>query len=696
MQQHRRRLKEQPAADGLSEQNEHIIHDVSHASVDDQSRGACDSTSAMNESRTPVTEDRRLLVNMKFCSRRGQWKKSQSLKKAQVKINKLERQLSELRKRNNSLRKKVQRTTFDSNRSSNASVSSKKGGHCSLEEELRHLGISPAKHTRLVKKLTFHNSLVEEIKSRIVQNRGRSRQRTALEVVSGKLMKKYRLRVKSSRALGVNRGQLLKADMGKSIVKRRQVLERTQLAKKVRDFLERDDNSSCLPGKRDSTKTKTGMKQTRVLNDYMYNLHLKFKAENPWVKISLTTFSSYRPRYAKMVQYSARKTCLCHKHQNIALKVKGLKNVGAITTENPDQMVRQYSDDEIVDRILNCNTDTIKFAQWKRKEVEHKDTQSHNTGTVYAFIKRITERLKNEHPGISYVHYITDSPTSQYRNKNTMYLVANHVRLFGLNASLQFWEAGHGKGPCDGVGVSSKRLADLAVKRQTAVIQSAEDYYNWGKSLANSQTKYAFVTKEECDEAYNELLAVNVKPIKGTLQLHGVFPVGNSEIFVKNTSCFCEECFTDGKFNASCDGWIKHTIVQQSGKTNETDMHTDIQNEPEVILDQEGRLESRSSFIENEFVAAIYNDYWYIGKVVKYDPSDDELPLQVSFMEHGKGKVCPTFKWPSKYDSIWMSSDDMLCSVGEPMSFGSRKMYKVAESDINKAMQLFDQFHKRK
>ncbi|XP_052815115.1 uncharacterized protein LOC128242114 [Mya arenaria] len=152
----------------------------------------------------------------------------------------------------------------------------------------------------------------------------------------------------------------------------------------------------------------------------------------------------------------------------------------------------------------------------------------------------------------------------------------------------------------------------------------------------------------------------------------------------------------DGKFNASCDGWIKHTIVQQSGKTNETDMHTDIQNEPEVILDQEERLESRSSFIENEFVAAIYNDYWYIGKVVKYDPSDDELPLQVSYMEHGKGKLCPTFKWPNKDDSIWMSSDDILCSVGEPMPFGSRKMYKVAESDINTAMQLFDQFHKRK
>ncbi|WAR12149.1 LOW QUALITY PROTEIN: hypothetical protein MAR_026329, partial [Mya arenaria] len=227
-------------------------------------------------------------------------------------------------------------------------------------------------------------------------------------------------------------------------------------------------------------------------------------------------------------------------------------------------------------------------------------------GTVYAFIKRITECLKNKHPGITYVHYITDSSTSHYRNKNTMYLVANHVRLF-------VFESGSRLRTSNGLGGFSKRFADLAVKRQTA---SAEDYYNWGKSLANSQTKYSFVPNEECDEAYNELLAVNPR------------------VHCNCIVYFRWECLTDGKFKASCNGCIKHNIVQHIGKSNETDMRTDIQNEPEVILDQARRFESVTSFTENEFVAVIYNDYLYIGKVVKYDHSDDELPLQDSFMEH--------------------------------------------------------------
>lgn len=277
-----------------------------------------------------------------------------------------------------------------------------------------------------------------------------------------------------------------------------------------------------------------------------------------------------------------------------------------------------------------------------------------------------------------------------------MYLVANHFQLLGMNASWQFREAGHRKGPCDGVEGFSMRLPDLAVKRQTAVIQSAENYFNWGKSLTNSLTKYVFVPIEECDKAYNELLAINVKPIKGTLEVHSVFPAGNNEVFVKQTSCFCKECFSNGEFMAKCEGWIKHKIVSQSDLSNENEIQIEIQDEMEIIDELPECVEPMASFAENDFVAAVYNNYWYIGKIVKYDPSDDELPFNVSFMEHGKGKICPTFKWPNKDDSIWISAKDILCSVDTPTPFGSRKMYKLGESDISAVMEKFENIKKRK
>ena len=38
------------------------------------------------------------------------------------------------------------------------------------------------------------------------------------------------------------------------------------------------------------------------------------------------------------------------------------------------------------------------------------------------------------------------------------------------------------KGPCDGVGGCTKRMADVAVKSGQYVIQDAADFYKWGLS----------------------------------------------------------------------------------------------------------------------------------------------------------------------------------------------------------------------
>ncbi|KAH3702424.1 hypothetical protein DPMN_077441 [Dreissena polymorpha] len=53
-----------------------------------------------------------------------------------------------------------------------------------------------------------------------------------------------------------------------------------RITNEIVQFLERDDNSRQLAGKGDAVKvgnTKS-KKQKRVLNDYLYNLHLKFLA----------------------------------------------------------------------------------------------------------------------------------------------------------------------------------------------------------------------------------------------------------------------------------------------------------------------------------------------------------------------------------------------------------------------------------
>ena len=104
-----------------------------------------------------------------------------------------------------------------------------------------------------------------------------------------------------SKCLGVHRKQLLKTRVGKSIKKHQLISERQTLTRKVVAFMERDDNRTCLPGKKDVHKDGKEQKQKRILNDYIYNLHRKFLAENSNKKISLAVFRRMRPKHISIV-----------------------------------------------------------------------------------------------------------------------------------------------------------------------------------------------------------------------------------------------------------------------------------------------------------------------------------------------------------------------------------------------------------
>ena len=66
------------------------------------------------------------------------------------------------------------------------------------------------------------------------------------------------------------------------------------------------------------------------------------------------------------------------------------------------------------------------------------------------------------------VHYVTDSPFSQYRTKVMFFVVANRQEIIVLQACWDYFEAGHGKGSCDGIGGTVKRVAEQASKHGTA------------------------------------------------------------------------------------------------------------------------------------------------------------------------------------------------------------------------------------
>jgi hypothetical protein len=107
------------------------------------------------------------------------------------------------------------------------------------------------------------------------------------------------------------------------------------------------------------------------------------------------------------------------------------------------------------------------------------DEISYSSGTVKAFIDKLVTALKAINNQFTVIHYWTDSPSSQYRNRFMFYLVANHTAFYGLSCRWNYFQVGHGKGPCDGLGGTTKRLADQAVRQGNAVIQDAREFFSW-------------------------------------------------------------------------------------------------------------------------------------------------------------------------------------------------------------------------
>jgi hypothetical protein len=144
------------------------------------------------------------------------------------------------------------------------------------------------------------------------------------------------------------------------------------------------------------------------------------------------------------------------------------------------------------------------------------------------------------------------------------YAVANHPRLYGVQASWHYFEAGHGKGACDGIGGVVKRTADTALKSGKVNITNGKDFYEWGLKL-DSKIKYEFIERTEYEEAKekNDVRQKHLNKVKGTLEVHAVVGVNEHEVMVRDTTCACSNCLTDKGFiwpeNNVC-GWRKEIL----------------------------------------------------------------------------------------------------------------------------------------
>lgn len=142
----------------------------------------------------------------------------------------------------------------------------------------------------------------------------------------------------------------------------------------------------------------------------------------------------------------------------------------------------------------------------------------HDPAAIWAHLRPVLEKLL-ESRRFTTAHFITDGPTTQYRNKKNFYLASTIPSRFGISwVSWNFLEAGHGKGAADGIGGAVKRSADRLVA-EGKDIPDADALF---ETLLPSSTILLFMVREEDIRSIDDRIPGDLRPLPGTMKLHQV------------------------------------------------------------------------------------------------------------------------------------------------------------------------------
>lgn len=169
------------------------------------------------------------------------------------------------------------------------------------------------------------------------------------------------------------------------------------------------------------------------------------------------------------------------------------------------------------------------------------DYKKQVTSTFHAFQNKfvpfVKERLLTNHDiTCKKIIYFSDGSSAQYKKRKNVKNVALHEQDFGVKAEWHYFASCHGKGPCDGVGGTLKRMAARA-SLQGALIRNAKELKDWA-DRSISQIQVEWFSSEEIFNivSQQEIRFQNVQPIIGMASLHCIIPQSSTSVFVKRFS----------------------------------------------------------------------------------------------------------------------------------------------------------------
>lgn len=148
------------------------------------------------------------------------------------------------------------------------------------------------------------------------------------------------------------------------------------------------------------------------------------------------------------------------------------------------------------------------------------DNLKHGPAAIWAHMRPVLEYITSDRH-YETIHFISDGPTTQYRNKHNFFLWPRTVVDHGFHRSTwNFLEASHGKGAADGIGAAVKRNADSQVITKKRDITCATDFIDLLTSCP-SRIKL-FKIDDDMIQQFEDKIPSDVQPVPCTMKIHQV------------------------------------------------------------------------------------------------------------------------------------------------------------------------------
>lgn len=167
--------------------------------------------------------------------------------------------------------------------------------------------------------------------------------------------------------------------------------------------------------------------------------------------------------------------------------------------------------------LLSLHTGVLYMKDQMTTFCSVSDCLRHDPAAIWVHLHPVLEFITGTNSHLTTIHFISDGPTTQYRNKQNFYLWAKKISNYGFKKSTwNFLEASHGKEAADGLGAAVKRAADQHVIVNRKDVTCAQEFVN------TKSTVKLFLVNMSAIQTVDTHLPSNLHPIPSTMKLHQV------------------------------------------------------------------------------------------------------------------------------------------------------------------------------